>query len=93
MDRYLLSPVWLFHPLLHAGYPGATVLSPSTSRADCGRLFEPDQGRVPPPAREASVRRHPPALHLAQTGLRAPEPAAPESVMGNEHDGPRPAPP
>ncbi len=28
MDRYLLSPVWLFHPLLHAGYPGATVLSP-----------------------------------------------------------------
>src|SRR6266540_2035495 len=36
MDRYLLSPVWLFHPLLHAGYPGATVLSPATSRAHSG---------------------------------------------------------
>jgi len=72
MDRYLLSPVWLFHPLLHAGYPGATVLSLSTSRADCGCRIESDQGRAPPPAREVSVRRHPPALHYGRIRTESP---------------------
>ena len=53
--------------------PGRRVLSPATSRADCGATAgRVDQGRAPPPAREVSVRRHPSALHFGLSRTESP---------------------